>query len=108
LSINKNRKLKYISDSSGIPTQQQWDNIFFSDRVNLIVYNQGNTFNDGSNRVRSEVQFEHVQIPHQLSLHTDEGEYVIGNQEASKAELYWLGKEISDFLGLELLFLVDN
>ena len=73
-----------------------------SDRVNLIVYNPGYTFDNCLSREGKKVRFNKVKILHHLSLHANEQEYIVGDGRQSKAELLWLGKEISDFLDLEL------
>ena len=61
------------------------------EEVNLIVYHTGDKVTKyiGDSK-------------HKLSLHTDKKEYIIGDHQQSKKELWWLGKEISNFLGLEL------
>ena len=41
----------------------------------------------------------------QISLFTDNKEYIIGDHRCSQEELWWLGKEISNFLDLELQFI---
>lgn len=96
-SINKNRRIKHAIYSN---EQQEWDSIY-ADTVELVVYND--TFSGCVNNTESKINFENTKTSPHLSLHTDGKEYVIGDQGESKAELYWLGKEISDFLGLELL-----
>ena len=102
ISINKNRSVKRTNYFSKKPKKLKWLNIYAAGRLNLIVYNPGYTFDNCVSRERKKVSFSEVKIPPQLSLHANEQEYVIGNQRQSKAELLWLGKEISDFLGLEL------
>ena len=104
ISIDKNRSVKWAnySDKTQLLEQPKWQVVNFADRVNLIIYNPGYIFNnltDGKGKI---INSGKVKIPYQLSLHTNRGKYVIGNGRQSKAELFWLGKEISDFLGLEL------
>ncbi len=102
ISINKNRSVKRTNYFYKKPKKLKWLNIYAAGRLNLIVYNPGYTFDNCVSREGKKVSFSAVKIPPQLSLHANEQEYVIGNQRQSKAELLWLGKEISDFLGLEL------
>ncbi|MEL7329046.1 MAG: serine/threonine-protein kinase [Cyanobacteria bacterium J06559_1] len=41
-------------------------------------------------------------VPPELSVHAKDVHYPIGHSQLSPAEFWWLGQEISDFLGLEL------
>lgn len=70
--------------------------------IRLVTYTPGyehtfNTFKDGDEQI---TPFGDV-LP-DLTIHAGNDRYSIGNHQLSPAEFWWLGQEISDFLGLEL------
>ena len=101
--IDKNRSVKSASYYDQKPKQLNWHSVYTADRLNLIVFNPGYVFDKYLDDAAIQNGFGQIEIPQQLSLYANEQEYVIGNQRQSKAELFWLGKEISDFLGLQLV-----
>ena len=81
----------------------KWDkNNHFYSKISLISYNPGYTFDKYLDDKGKEIRRGKVEIKPKLSIHLGAVEYSIGNNKSSQAELWWLGKEISDFLGLEL------
>ena len=73
-----------------------------SRKISLVSYNPGYTFDKYLDDKGQEIRRGKVEVKPKLSVHLGEIEYSIGNDKFSQAELWWLGKEISDFLGLEL------
>ena len=71
-------------------------------KINLVSYNPGYTFNKYINDKGKEIRGGKVEVKPKLSVHLGAMEYSIGDDRFSQAELWWLGKEIGDFLGLEL------
>ena len=103
ISIDKNRSVKRASYYDQKPKRLNWHSVCAVDRLNLIVFNPGGyVFDKYLDDAEIQNGFGQIRIPQQLSLHANKQEYVIVNQRQSKAELFWLGKEISDFLGLKL------
>lgn len=87
-------------------TQIKWSNQTSQAKyINLLAYNPGYTFDqylDDSGRV---IRRGKVSIPPNLTIHTGQFEYSVGSETKTmltQAELWWLGQELSDFLGLEL------
>ena len=73
--------------------------------IDLLAYNPGYTFNKYLNETGREIMSGTVTIPPKLSIYAGQFEYPIGNEKMTmltQAELWWLGQELSDFLGLEL------
>ena len=68
------------------------------EKVNLVVYHSGYTVNHC-------VESIDTIVPQKLSLYTDKKEYIIGDDRQSHKELWRIGREISNFLGLELQFM---
>ena len=61
--------------------------------VDLLAYNPGYTFNHRGQTIR---------VLPTLSVHAGDKEYSIGCNRLSQAELWWIGQELSDFIGLEI------
>ena len=81
----------------------KWDKTYDSYRkINLVSYNPGYTFDKYIDEKGEEIRRGKVKVKPKLSVYLGVVEYSIGNDKFSQAELWWLGKEISDFLGLEL------
>ena len=73
--------------------------------IDLLAYNPGYTFNRYLDETGTVIKRGTVTINPQLSIHTGQREYTVGNPKSkllTQAELWWLGQELSDFLGLEL------
>ncbi|NES85844.1 MAG: serine/threonine protein kinase [Moorea sp. SIO2B7] len=70
--------------------------------IHFIAYNPGYIFNKYFDETGKEMKRGRVTIPPSLSIYSGANEYRVGNAQMSKAELQWLGKEISDFLDLDL------
>jgi serine/threonine protein kinase len=86
-------KIKWLKQSS--PTKS----------IDLLAYNPGYTFDKYLNETGKEIKSGTVKINPKLSIHAGLLEYPVGNAKFSlltQAELWWLGQELSDFLGLEL------
>ena len=101
----------FISSDGRIKTENcdknfkriKWDKADYSYRkISLVSYNPGYTFDKYLDDKGKEIRRGKVEVKPKLSVHLGEIEYSIGNDKFSQAELWWLGKEISDFLGLEL------
>lgn len=81
---------------------------FLSSRVkdiNLIVYNPGYIFNKYVDATGRHINSGRVVVDPTLSVYAGHIQFKIGEssiQKLSQAELWWLGQELSDFLGLEL------
>ena len=102
VSINK-----YESIRMGIYTKKlsdpRWDRPAYSAKnITLLAYNPGYTFDRYLDENDKEIKRGKVKINPQLSIYAGQVEYPIGNNKLSKAELWWLGQELSDFLDLEL------
>jgi Protein kinase domain len=71
--------------------------------IELIVYNPGYVFNEYFDRLDTHElpTREEAKISPDLYVSCGTAKYIIG-EGLSKEELWWLGKEISDFLNLEL------
>jgi hypothetical protein len=70
-------------------------------QVEILAYNPGYTFDkclDSNNKL---VNGDKITIPPKLYLYCGSFEYRLPEQ-FSQAELWWVGKELSDFLNLEL------
>lgn len=70
--------------------------------ITLLAYNPGYTFDRYLDERGSEERRGRVEVKPQLSIYAGSIEYPIGDNKLSKAELWWLGQELSDFLNLEL------
>lgn len=76
-----------------------------TESIDLLAYNPGYTFDKYLNETGREIKSGTVTIPPELSIYAGQFEYPIGNKTLTtltQAELWWLGQELSDFLGLEL------
>lgn len=103
ISINSNGSLKIGVYTDTKLTKVEWTKQSSSFRaINLVAYNPGYTFDKYLDENGKEIKIWEVTVKPRLSIHAGNSEYEIGNQKLSQAELWWLGKEISDFLGLEL------
>ena len=70
--------------------------------IHFLVYNPGykfNTFLEGGKEVSTT---KTVNILPTLSIYAGSGEYPIWHNQLSHPELWWIGQELSDFLGLDL------
>ena len=79
--------------------QKQWSH--FKD-INLLAYNPGYEFDRYLDETGKKIQRGTVIVPPSLSIYAGNIEYKVGNNRLSQAELLWLGKELSDFLDLEM------
>ena len=80
----------------------KWDKTYKSSRkISLVAYNPGYTFDKYLDDKGKEIKRGKVKVKPKLSVYLGAFEYSVGNN-FSQTELWWLGKEISDFLGLEL------
>ncbi len=75
---------------------------FNAKEIKSLYYSPGYIFNEYKDETGTIKTDSIVRIPTKLSFCTDSREYFIGEKRLSKAELWWLGQEISDCLGLEL------
>lgn len=70
--------------------------------INLLAYNPGYTFDRYLDETGTIIKRGEVKIQPKLSIYANHLEYQIGNLNLSQSELWWLGQELSDFLGIEL------
>jgi len=86
--------------------QIKWSSQFsLTKNIDFLAYNPGYTFDKYLNETGKEIRSGTVTIPPKLSIHAGQFEYSVGNEKMTmltQAELWWLGQELSDFLGLEL------
>ncbi|WP_051470141.1 serine/threonine protein kinase [Fischerella sp. PCC 9605] len=102
ISIERDREIK-VGSYYGKPSNIEWSERYsFFKNINLLVYNPGYTFDKYFDETGKEIRRGEVKVNPNLSIHAGHIEYPIGNQKLSPAELWWLGKELSDFFGLEL------
>lgn len=101
-SINSNGTIQtghYDKHSKNI----KWDKTYKTpSNISLVAYNPGYTFDKYLDDKGKEIRRGKVVVKPKLSVYLGRMEYSIGNNQFSQAEMWWLGKEISDFLGLEL------
>ena len=71
-------------------------------KITSIAYNSGYTFNKYFNKSNKKIETGRITIAPTLSLYAEEIEYTIDDGTLVAVELLWLGKEIADFLDLEL------
>lgn len=69
--------------------------------LDLLAYNPGYKFDSYTQGSQTISQRGGGVLP-ELSVHAGAISYPIGHSQLSVAELWWLGQELSDFLGLEL------
>jgi serine/threonine protein kinase len=70
-------------------------------QVEILVYNPGYTFDKCLDTSGILIQGGNITIPPKLYLYCGDFEYSLPSH-FSQAELWWVGKELSDFLNLEL------
>ena len=73
--------------------------------INLIAYNPGYIFDEYLDETGREIKRGTVVVHSTLSIYAGHIKYQISGlsgNKLSQAELWWLGQELSDFLGLEL------
>jgi serine/threonine protein kinase len=101
ICIEKNREIKigkYYKNLDNI----KWQNRSYFKDINLLAYNPGYTFDRYLDATGKVMKRGTVIVNPQLSIYANHVEYSIKNSRLSQAELWWLGKELSDFLELEL------
>ncbi len=102
MCIARNRSIRigtFYERSQPIQWQTQWSDF---KNINLLAYNPGYKFNRYLDEQRKEIRRGTVIVPPSLSIYAGNIEYKVGNHQLSQAELLWLGKELSDFLDLEM------
>lgn len=106
ISIERSNKIKCGNFTGNTPTTLEWEESSISTRdVNLIAYNPGYIFNEYLDEKGEAIKRGQVTVAPTLSIYAGQVECLIGKsslKQLSQAELWWLGKEISDFLGMEL------
>ena len=101
VSIEKKRTIK-MSNFYKSKTNVNWKNTSSFQSINLLAYNPGYIFDQYLDETGREIRRGRVIIEPQLSIYAGQVEYAIKGTQLSQAELWWLGKELSDFLDLEL------
>ena len=103
LSINLNSSIKTgIAYNKKLTIVKWFNNISLTKYTIFLSYNPGYTFDKYIDETRRIIRRGTVKIDPQLSIYAGHIEYPVGNGKLSQAELWWLGQELSDFLGLEL------
>jgi len=100
ISIDRLQQNIKIGKSTQTSAKIKWDKSFFTNPCEIIVYNPGYVFDkylDNNGKVLSRGE---VKISPELKLCCGAIQQSI--KDLSQAELWWLGKELSDFLDLEL------
>jgi serine/threonine protein kinase len=103
VSIDLNGSIKMGILQHKESTQVKWDRqSSLVKAINLLAYNPGYAFDRYLDETGKVIKRGEVKIHPKLSIYAGHLEYQIGNFNLSQAELWWLGQELSDFLGLEL------
>jgi len=102
ISIDRNCNLRIgTCHDRSQPPQWQTQLSHFKD-INLLAYNPGYEFDRYLDETGKKIRRGTVTVPPSLSIYAGNIEYKVGNNQLSQAELLWLGKELSDFLDLEM------
>lgn len=110
ISINRNSTIR-IGFSDDISKPTRWTDPSSVNKINLLVYNAGYTFDNYLNEKRTVVNVNNAITTYpRLFMYAGSIEYEVGNRtfhnlelpHLSQGELLWLGQEISDFLGIEM------
>lgn len=103
MSINLKKKSLSIGTYSKAVKQVKWNK---SSSINLdfdtLVYNPGYTFDQYLDENGRFKEVGGITIKPVLYIYCGSIRHYICNNGLSEAELWWLGKELSDFLSLEL------
>jgi serine/threonine protein kinase len=105
LSIKQNGNITkgiYLTED-GRKFSRNFSHSDFED-ISLIAYNPGYIFNEYLDATGNKIKRGQVTIKPTLSIYAGNVEYEL-NEGGAQAELWWLGQELSDFLGLELKIL---
>lgn len=101
VSVKKNRTIK-MGNFYKTKTNVNWNKDSMIQSVNFLAYNPGYTFDQYLDNTGKEIRRGRVIIKPELSMYAGQTEFAIKSTQLSQAELWWLGKELSDFLDLEL------
>jgi serine/threonine protein kinase len=82
--------------------QAYWSKGFNILPIDLLIYCPSYSFDSYFDEASSQTKSGCVQTKPKLSICMGKHEYLIADDSLSEAELYWLGRELSDFLDLEL------
>ncbi|MEM9150210.1 MAG: serine/threonine-protein kinase [Cyanobacteria bacterium P01_F01_bin.3] len=75
------------------------------DNISLLTYNAGHTFKNYTQTGKKRKNKAWITLPPSLSIHAGRTEYPLKQMTFTKAELLWLGQELSDFLHLPIQML---
>ncbi|MBS3029790.1 MAG: serine/threonine protein kinase [Dolichospermum sp. DET50] len=108
ISINRNSTIR-IGFSDDISKPTRWTDPSSVNKINLLVYNAGYTFDNYLNDQGRVVKVTYAITTYpKLFMYAGSIEYEVSHQNPhnlqylSQCELLWLGQEISDFLGIEM------
>jgi serine/threonine protein kinase len=76
--------------------------------IDLLIYSPSYSFDSYFDESSSQNKAGHIKTKSKLSICMGKQEYLIADDNLSEAELYWLGRELSDFLDLELQTVYPN
>jgi hypothetical protein len=101
ITIEKNQKIK-IGKYYKNPHNINWKKSSYYQDINLLAYNPGYTVDQYLDATGKVITRNIVAVDPELFIYANNAKYSIQNSKLSEAELWWLGKELSDFLELEL------
>ncbi len=102
VSIDLRKKALSVGSYSRLTKQIKWNRSSSINRkFDTLVYNPGYTFNKYVDE-NGKLKYGEVTTEPVLYIYCGSIKHYICNNGLSKAELWWLGQELSDFLGLEL------
>ena len=103
LSIDKASKNFKIGIYSKSTKEFRWTTMFSQNpKIDLLIYHPSYSFDNYFDEESSQKKSGLVTTSAKLSIHMGKHEYNFTENNLSEAELHWLGKELSDFLDLEL------
>ncbi len=105
VSIDRDGDIRKGIYSSEESTEVTRDVSSPTQKINLLAYNPGYIFNEYLDETGKKIKRGEVIVAPTLSIYVGHIKYQIGEsslKKLSQAELWWLGQELSDFLGLEL------
>jgi serine/threonine protein kinase len=100
ISIDRKNKNTIVGKSRRKSSKIKWDKSSSTHACEIIVYNPGYAFDKYLDSDGQAIKRGEVKVSPELQLCCGARQESI--KDLSQAELWWLGKEISDFLNLEL------
>jgi serine/threonine protein kinase len=91
----KNRQAHWSKEVNNLP-------------IDLLIYCPSYSFDSYFDEASSKNKSAQIKTEPKLSICMGKHEYLIADNSLSEAELHWLGRELSDFLDLELQIVYPN